>query len=587
MTLDWPRLHQQAQHKPHLAAVLALVGYTGLSIGQLFALEEQDVCLEAGWVHAGQAYYPLVQQAKALLRQHDWYQAVQAAAALPEALNVFDFDEVDAHADLVRAIWHSTEEGQILSEMSIYADMPAMPLSITYPFSVVDRIDPVSDPNMLEQSRATLQVAVDWLLLGEKPTSTLTFPWQKVLDGKFVFLIASTGVSGLNLLHNLVMGRLLRPEDYGQLTFFITLLLIVGLIPTAMQTVAARYGASYAVTQDDNALGRLLRYGRRWGLFVGLTIMGFVLLLQQPLAALFQIDNAALFWPVALGIPFFLMTGTDRGILQSRSQYYWLSAAYVAEGTIRLGLGVLLALALLDAGRALDGAVWAVGQSLLVTWAIAWVGLRATSKLTQTDEIALTEESLGWRKLFALTGLALLGQALITNSDFLLVKNYFDTFEAGLYAAVSVVGRIVYFGTLPITIIMVPMIARKQALGESTRTLFNLLIGGGAVLCLGLIGASVLFAPQILSLLYGDAYLDAASLLPPYTVAASLFVMTNLMVTYRIALGEGSETWMPLAAGVAQIIGIVLFHDSLLHVITVQVVVMSVLLAGVAWRARR
>ena len=112
-------------------------------------------------------------------------------------------------------------------------------------------------------------------------------------------------------------------------------------------------------------------------------------------------------------------------------------------------------------------------------------------------------------------------------------------------------------------------------------------MGSGVFLCGGLIVASVLFAPLIVELLYGNAYVEAAYLLPMYTVAAALFVLTNLLVTYRVALGKGGETWMPLLAAIAQIIGVILFHDSLMTIIIVQIVIMSVLFTGVAWRARQ
>ncbi|MEO0563236.1 MAG: hypothetical protein AAF125_14100, partial [Chloroflexota bacterium] len=192
-----------------------------------------------------------------------------------------------------------------------------------------------------------------------------------------------------------------------------------------------------------------------------------------------------------------------------------------------------------------------------------------------------------WRGLFGVALVSLVGQALITNSDFLLVKSFFSPEDAGLYAAISVIGRITYFGALPVLVLLVPLISRKQALDEPTLPLFLLLFGGGGAVCLALIIASALFAPLIISVLYGAAYVDAAPLLPIYTIAASLFVLTNFIVNYRIALGRGDETIMPLIAGAAQFVGIILFHDTLFEVILVQVVLMSVLLAGVAWRAFR
>ena len=38
-----------------------------------------------------------------------------------------------------------------------------------------------------------------------------------------------------------------------------------------------------------------------------------------------------------------------------------------------------------------------------------------------------------------------LTQIIINNSDILLVKHYFDMLDAGLYASLALIGRVVYF----------------------------------------------------------------------------------------------------------------------------------------------
>jgi O-antigen/teichoic acid export membrane protein len=278
--------------------------------------------------------------------------------------------------------------------------------------------------------------------------------------------------------------------------------------------------------------------------------------------------------------------GVDRGVLQGVGAYFWLSAAYLLEGLVRLGIGVLLGYALLTVGRSLEGAVWGFVESMLATWFVSWLAVRHF-RTGETHSANSASQRREWLQLGRMTALVLIGQALITNSDFLLVKNFFSSEDAGLYAAVSVLGRIVYFGALPLTILLVPLIARRQALNDPTRPILMMLIGGGAVICGLLIGGAVFFGDRVLSLLYGEAYFPGAALLAPYALAASLYTLTNLVITYQIALGSGGETWMPILAGSAQITGVLLFHDSLEQVILVQIVLMGLLFAIVLWRVLR
>ncbi len=573
-------LYRLAQNNRDAAIAFALIGLTGLSIEQISSAK---LHLANGYVHALDPIYPLSEQAIALLRDAGDPQT----ANIRLGLETLETSEDELRETLSVAIWATSEEGQILQEMVALNTLASMPLDMTYPFSVVHQLDP-NDSVRFEHSRSVIQAAVDYMLAPSKPAKTL---FQKILDGKLVFLVVTTGVSGLNLIHNLVMGRLLSPADYGQLTFINTVLLIIGLIPSAMQTVSARYSSIYEAQESDHLLQSLWRFGTGYGWYIGITVAIFIVLITPFLVDWFQLRNAWIVYPIAFGIPFFLATGTERGILQGKERYYWLSGAYLVEGIIRLGSGVILTLALASSNRGVDGAIWALSQSLILTWFITWLSLYSRSPIKEpiqeiTSETISSERKM-WLSLFGFTAMALLGQALITNSDFVLVKNYFDSYDAGLYAAISVIGRIVYFGTLPLTVLIVPIIAREQAQGKSTTRLFILLMGSGVLLCGGLVLASVLFAPLIVELLYGSEYVVAAYLLPMYTVAAALFVLTNLLVTYRVALGKGSETWMPLLAAVAQIIGVMLFHDSLMTIIIVQISIMSVLFAGVAWRARK
>jgi O-antigen/teichoic acid export membrane protein len=577
--------YSQAKKSPTSAVAFALIALSGFRLAEI---EQYNVQITEDAIIVGEKAIPLTKLSRELLSGI----SIVSAQMVKTGIDALGLHEGRAHEALARALLETSTDAHILQDM-VQVDEVLLPLDFVYPFSILERTTPKSES--WEDIRSTLEVANARMLLAASQTDGLL---SKLLDGRFVFLIVSTGVSGMNMLHNLVMGRFLNPQAYGQLTFFITLLLIVGLIPTAMQTVTARYSSVYVAQGNHDFLARLHRYGVRWGWVMGIALAILLIAIAPIFAEWFQITDTVLFVPIALGIPFFFATGTERGMLQGKNHYYWLSVAYFAEGAIRLFVGIALVFLLMDVGRALDGAVWALTQSLFLTWFIAWLALRTTSSNATTETsasdvtnshqaISSDNDIVDWQKLFALTAIALLGQALITNSDFILVKTFFDSFDAGLYAAISVIGRIVYFGTLPLTVIVVPIIARKQALGESTKSILLLLMGGGIALCGSLFVASALFAPQILTILYGDAYVTASPLLPIYTIAAALFVLTNLLVTYRVALGRGSETWMPFLAGIVQILGVIIFHETLQQVITVQIATMTILFLGVAWRARR
>ncbi len=532
-----------------------------------------------GWIHLESATLPLVEALRPFVST-----SLDEPITAPSVIALFErfkITEQEAHRRLAGAIWLTSREGQVIAEQ-VGDSQPLVPLEYTFPISIAQRLQPADE--LADYAKEVLNAAADWLVREtlETPPGLLERVRRQLLDGKTIFLLIGTAVSGLNLVHNLVMGRLLSPAAYGQLTLLITIQLLFGLFPTAAQTVSARYSARYVVGGQRDHLLALYRYGQRW-LFGTGVVFGIAILVLGPwLTRILQMDSVWLFLPIAAALPWFAMMGLDRGMLQGEEQYNWLSASYAAEGGVRFVASIGLAVALAGVGRALDGAVWGVAQGMVLAWLVAWAALR-TLAFREAHEQNI-EDRAEWRALFGVTVVSLLGQALITNSDFVLVKTFFTTDDAGLYAAISVIGRITYFGALPVLVLMVPLISRRQALDEPTLPLFALLAGGVGAICFALIVVSALFAPFILRLLYGAAYVPAAGLLPIYTVAAALFVLTNFVITYRVSLGRGDEAWMPLLAGVLQIGGIIIFHDSLLQVILVQVILMSILLLGVLWR---
>jgi len=588
MSEAWHKLFQQSQSHPYQRLVSCLLLLNGVTLHEIETLDAATIDIDAGWLTTpDNRTYPLVTQNIEALQTVEF---PLDSTQLRDVCEMFTPHEAAAHRRLSGALWITNDELQIMMETTGSIETPVLPLRFTFPLSIVDLLQPYEQSQVADSARDTLQAAADWLTVHVlTPQQSLIQKITGILrQGSLVFLIASTGVSGLNLVHNVLMGRLLSPADYSQLTFIITLQLLIGLLPSAIQTVAARFTARYQAQHEGASLSLLKARIGRFSWQVGVFAAVVLFALSPLLTSLFQLNGVSLLIPIIIAMPFFIRTGVDRGILQGIGGYFWLSGTYLSEGVIRLVMSVVLGYALLSVGRSLEGTIWGLAQSMLATWFIGWLALRHFRGESSADNSVNTSKfQSDWVRLGGLTALVLIGQALITNSDFLLVKNFFTPEDAGLYAAISVLGRIVYFGALPLTVLLVPLIARRQALDEPTKPILIMLIGGGTLVCGILVVGAALFASTILGLLYGDAYLDAAPLLAPYALAASLYTLTNLVITYQIALGQGSETWMPIAAGIAQIVAVFVFHESLAQVITIQIVLMAALFALVLWRITR
>ena len=62
------------------------------------------------------------------------------------------------------------------------------------------------------------------------------------------------------------------------------------------------------------------------------------------------------------------------------------------------------------------------------------------------------------RNFFIITAFYELTQIIINNSDILLVKHYFESYEAGLYASLALIGRVVYFVAWMFVMLLLPAV---------------------------------------------------------------------------------------------------------------------------------
>jgi O-antigen/teichoic acid export membrane protein len=169
-------------------------------------------------------------------------------------------------------------------------------------------------------------------------------------------------------------------------------------------------------------------------------------------------------------------------------------------------------------------------------------------------------------------------QILINNGDILLVTHFFDAGTAGQYAALALVGRVVYFVTWMFIMVLLPEVIQKRKYGESTRplllkylTLVSLLSGSIVLLCFAL--------PQVfIKVLFGAAYLNMAPLLGWYALATALFAMANLFTYYHLALDQFRPMFLTAFFGLLQIGLLYFWHPDLEAVLAVQIACMALLL---------
>lgn len=390
---------------------------------------------------------------------------------------------------------------------------------------------------------------------------------KKKITAEQLFMGSVLLVNGGNYLYNLLLGRILGPTQFADAAILITFLLVLSFLAMTFQLVTAKY----AVLLDDSQLPSFLKHMLKSSLVMG-TITGLIVLVfASELQALFHTTSRSMFIIFGMAVPFYFLLSVNRGCLQGKNDFKGLAITYQAEMLTRLGLTILL-LFVLDIDPII---IVAVGILVSLILGLFPFKLSAVLRLKPLAlEAHVSKEIKGF---FIVTLFYELTQIIINNSDILMVKHYFESVEAGLYASLALIGRVVYFMAWMFVMLLLPKVVQLKKEGKETKQLLFKYVAYIAVLCGIIITSTALFPKLIVQLLFGTEYLKIAPLLWKYAVATSLFAVANVFSYYFLSLGKYKPVIISGIMGLVQVFLIVLYHNSLEQVVLVQIAVMTLL----------
>ncbi len=371
-------------------------------------------------------------------------------------------------------------------------------------------------------------------------------------------LISNAGNYGLNLF----LSRYLGPVGFAEANILATLVLGISFLGMGIQLTAAKIVAN----QEEYALGSLKKSIRVAGLFICVT----TILFASQIANFLQFENAASLIILFAGLPIYLEMSFFRGMLQGAQRFEKLGQSYVVEMATRALITIALLISLSSFGMASEF----VAIGFLVSFVAAY-GL-TYRKIEKTENTQSIQKDL--IQFFGLVIFYEFSQILINNSDIILVKHFFANNDAGLYAALAMVGKISFFITWSMAMVLFPRVIEAAKEGKDYNKLFINSMAAFTVMSIGLVVACLLFSKFIIGISFGEAYLSISSHLWQYTLLSCLFAGSNLIVYFYLSLEKYLPVFISLIAGITQIVLICLYHGSLAQVIIVQIILMTILL---------
>jgi O-antigen/teichoic acid export membrane protein len=396
----------------------------------------------------------------------------------------------------------------------------------------------------------------------------------RVLSGSMIMLLSSGFVGALNLLYNLAIAHQLGAAGFGQASAIYTVLMLLSAVHLSFQLLCSKFVARSDSLPEKISIYRYF-HRRAWIYGIG---FGLALFYSRSLISTYlNLPTPSYIILLAVATVFFIPLGARRGLMQGSYAFRQLALNFALEGIVKVG-GAFLFLAL---GWGVGGVIAAVVASIVLAYIFS--GPKRALLGDPRDHLPLPaalSEGVQASLFFA-------GQVIINNLDIILVKHFFAATEAGVYAAVALVGRVVYMLSWSVVSGMFPFSAGVRFKERDSRAV----LGTALTLVIVITGAFTLAvwgAPaRVWHLLLGIGFPlnqggSYRALLVLYAATTGIYSLGVVLMSYEISRKIGNVSWVQLGFSGAIIAGIYLFHGTLHDVIMVQTVLMTALLVSVS-----
>ena len=388
-------------------------------------------------------------------------------------------------------------------------------------------------------------------------------------------VVLTSAANVLNYVSSLVFSRLLEPVGFGELTSLLALSVVLTVPLGAAQTVIAERVAMAKAAHDDARVRYLIRYALGHVSALALVVGGLYSLCIPLIVSILDIRQPGPALALAPLVVLTFLSPVTMGVLQGMERFAAFGVLLFATAASRLLFGVPWVMLGGGAGGAILGqAVGLAAVTIAVWWSYrAWLlpkgaGVARRGMRRRLDLPALSASG------------AFIGFALLSNLDLVLARLFLDAHEAGVYAAIATVAKVVIFLPSAIAVIMVPRAARTLATtGSGARILrISALVVG--VAALGCAAPAVLAPELVVDVMFGDAYNGAVAGVLPAVIAGAALALLFLLATYSVTIRDRRWVWLLVAGVVAQVLAISFVHGSAVELAWAQAGVMVIVLAA-------
>jgi len=393
-----------------------------------------------------------------------------------------------------------------------------------------------------------------------------------LISGSAIVFVGSFVGNICNFLFNFFVSRNLSVADYGVLASLVSLFVLASMPAGSVMPTVVKFAAEYYASNEIGKIkGLYIKVGKLM-LIMGAFFFIIFAVFNKEVAGFFHISDPNLVIIAGLIVLVSYLGSLNVAFLQGRLLFGYITFVNVLGVFLKLALGI----SLVFLGMGVFGAMWAVALSYIFPFIMSYYPLRFVFHKKTAQTHILTKDLFTYGTPAAI---ALFCLTSFISTDIILVKHFFTPIDAGKYAVLSLIGRVIFFLTASISTVMFPMVVQRVTRNEKYQHIFFLSL------------ALVSLPSIILTIFYfmfplftigvfnkNTAYLDLAGYLGIFGMFISTYSILFVMTNFFLSINK-TKVWMPMAIGaVSQVVLIWLFHESFMQIILISLTIVGLLL---------
>lgn len=401
--------------------------------------------------------------------------------------------------------------------------------------------------------------------MGKLMTKILNLLKNPLFSGSFLMVGGNMFANVLNYFYQLFMGRNLGIVGYGELSSVFALFYIITIVPISASPSIVKF-----ISTSKNHKEARLIYERInkfiWKIAIFFAILIFVL---SPFLASFLHVDWSYVVLVAPVVFFSLVTISNQALMQGLLKFWGNVGPNLTASTTKLILGIVFVLIGMRVFGAVLGVLFGASLAYFYSYYLSKKFLKKIKPEGQFD----------FRKFLKYSLPVLVFSFSFTSFftvDLILVKHFFSQTDAGIYATLSILGKIIYFAASPIASVMFPLVAGKHSRGEKYFRLLVVSLLVTTSVAFGIVSIYALFSKQIINIFSKSGSLISGDYLVWMGIFIALYTVCYFIMNFFLSIDKVKIVLVPFVLAIIQIFLIVVTHRSILEVIQISLTIMLV-----------